>query len=81
MLIITQKDRYPVKRGPYADITDADVTHFEQLLGGSNRVITGVSETEGYNVDFVNVVRGDILCDLINHNVNLQYYGLQVKVE
>lgn len=55
---ILQKNRYPVKRGPYATITDADVAHFESLLGGSG-VLKEASETSGYNVDFMGSVRGN----------------------
>lgn len=51
------KDRYPVKRGNFATITDADVKHFESLLG-TNRVITDASDIQPNNVDFLRAVRG-----------------------
>lgn len=54
-----------MKRGAYAEITDADVTHFERLLGGSSRVITDESEAQGHNVDFLGSVRGDYLLSLL----------------
>ncbi|XP_017888237.1 D-2-hydroxyglutarate dehydrogenase, mitochondrial isoform X2 [Ceratina calcarata] len=50
-------DRYNVKRGPYANITNANVTFFNELLG-RNRVIKDAAECEGYNIDYSKIVRG-----------------------
>jgi D-2-hydroxyglutarate dehydrogenase len=52
------KDRYPVKRGNFTNLEDKDIAKFESILGDTNRVLTDKSETEGYNVDFLNSVRG-----------------------
>ncbi|KAL8601679.1 D-2-hydroxyglutarate dehydrogenase, mitochondrial [Nucella lapillus] len=49
--------RYPkLKRGPYATLTDGDVTALERLVSG--RVITDQSELEGYNTDWIRTVKG-----------------------
>ncbi|XP_071946009.1 D-2-hydroxyglutarate dehydrogenase, mitochondrial-like isoform X2 [Antedon mediterranea] len=50
-------DMYPgLKRGPYAALSDADATFFEDLLPG--RVITCPSELLGHNTDWMNICRG-----------------------
>ncbi|XP_076451705.1 D-2-hydroxyglutarate dehydrogenase, mitochondrial-like isoform X1 [Babylonia areolata] len=49
--------RYPkLKRGPFATLTDGDVSCLERLLSG--RVITDESELEGYNTDWLRTVKG-----------------------
>lgn len=50
-------DRYKVKRGPYANISNDHVAFFNELLG-RNRVITDAEECEGYNIDYSKIVRG-----------------------
>lgn len=52
------KERYPVKRGQYSEVTDSDVTKFESILGGSSRVLTQAEDTQGYNIDYLGSVRG-----------------------
>ena len=48
--------RYPhLKRGPFSQLTDSDVTHFSQLLG-AERVLT--EDLDGYNTDWMRSVRG-----------------------
>ncbi|XP_033210256.1 D-2-hydroxyglutarate dehydrogenase, mitochondrial [Belonocnema kinseyi] len=49
--------RYKVERGPYATLTDGHVNFFTNLLD-QNRVVTDPDECEGYNVDWVKMVRG-----------------------
>ncbi|KAK7473304.1 hypothetical protein BaRGS_00035436 [Batillaria attramentaria] len=50
-------ERYPkLQRGPFATLTDADVTSFERIVSG--RVITEPSELDGYNTDWLRTVRG-----------------------
>ena len=49
--------RYKVERGPYAALTDSHVSFFNNLLD-HNRVITDPDECEGFNVDWVKMVRG-----------------------
>ena len=51
--------RYNVERGPYANLSDKDVTYFTGLLGQS-RVITDPDECYGYNVDWIKTMRGVI---------------------
>lgn len=51
------QDRYPVTRGNYATISDADVAHFESLLG-ENRIITDPADIQPHNIDFLSAVRG-----------------------
>ncbi|KAK7094001.1 D-2-hydroxyglutarate dehydrogenase, mitochondrial-like [Littorina saxatilis] len=49
--------RYPkLKRGPFATLTDADVSSLERLVSG--RVITDKSDLDGYNTDWLRTVRG-----------------------
>lgn len=50
-------DRYKMKRGPYANISNDHVAFFNELLG-RNRVITDAEECEGYNIDYSKIVRG-----------------------
>lgn len=52
--------RYKVERGPYATLTDSHVNFFTNLLD-QNRVITDPDECEGYNVDWVKMVRGEYI--------------------
>lgn len=50
-------ERYPhLKRGPFASLTDADVSSFERIVSG--RLITDPSELDGYNTDWLKTVRG-----------------------
>ena len=49
--------RYPkLERGPFATLTDADVSSLGRLVSG--RVITEESELDGYNTDWLRTVRG-----------------------
>lgn len=50
--------RYKVERGPYATLTESHVNFFKNLLE-QNRVITDPEECEGYNIDWVKMVRGN----------------------
>ncbi|KAL3861470.1 hypothetical protein ACJMK2_007504 [Sinanodonta woodiana] len=51
--------RYPnLKRGPYANVCDADISNFEKLLPGHGRVITDVNELDGFNTDWLKTCRG-----------------------
>lgn len=50
-------DRYKMKRGPYANISNDHVAFFNELLG-QNRIITDAEECEGYNIDYSKIVRG-----------------------
>lgn len=51
------KDRYPdVKRGDYANVSDKDLKVFEQLIPG--RILSGSSELDGYNTDWLKTCRG-----------------------
>ncbi|CAH0557517.1 unnamed protein product [Brassicogethes aeneus] len=56
------KDRYPVQRGDYAELTDNHLSFFKNLLG--HRVITDASECEPYNIDWIKSVRGYSRCVL-----------------
>ena len=52
--------RYPyVKRGKYAKLTAEDVKFFEKLMPGEGRVFTSPDDVEGYNVDWMRIVRGE----------------------
>ncbi|XP_035891720.1 D-2-hydroxyglutarate dehydrogenase, mitochondrial [Anopheles stephensi] len=53
-------DRFPVQRGSFAELTDADVAVFRGILGGpdSSRVITAEDEVQNYNIDYLRSVRG-----------------------
>ncbi|XP_053680663.1 D-2-hydroxyglutarate dehydrogenase, mitochondrial [Anopheles nili] len=55
------RDRYPVQRGSFAELTDADVAVFRDILGGadSSRVLTAADELQDYNIDYLHSVRGD----------------------
>ncbi|XP_050584117.1 D-2-hydroxyglutarate dehydrogenase, mitochondrial isoform X3 [Bombus affinis] len=77
-------DRYKVKRGPYANISNDHVAFFNELLG-RNRVITDAEECEGYNIDYSKIVRGVLTCeagcvleDLDNH---LATGGLMMPID
>ena len=48
--------RYNVERGPFSQVTDADISVFERLVPG--RVVTGQDDLEGYNTDWLKTVRG-----------------------
>ncbi|XP_063410334.1 D-2-hydroxyglutarate dehydrogenase, mitochondrial-like [Mytilus trossulus] len=49
--------RYPnLKRGGYSALTDKDLSVFEKLIPG--RVLTGSSELDGYNTDWLKTCRG-----------------------
>ena len=48
--------RYNVERGPFSQVTDADITVFERLVPG--RVVTREDDLEGYNTDWLKTVRG-----------------------
>ncbi|CRK88582.1 CLUMA_CG002378, isoform A [Clunio marinus] len=50
------KDRYPIQRGQYAELSDKDYAQFESILD-KNRVLTG-SDTQGHNIDWLRSVRG-----------------------
>ncbi|XP_065090994.1 D-2-hydroxyglutarate dehydrogenase, mitochondrial-like [Ochlerotatus camptorhynchus] len=52
------KDRYQVKRNPYATVADSDLTHFEDILPNPNQILLGLDETAGYNRDYFKYVRG-----------------------
>ncbi|XP_058454629.1 D-2-hydroxyglutarate dehydrogenase, mitochondrial isoform X1 [Malaya genurostris] len=52
------RDRYPVKRGQFGEVTDSDLARFESVLGGKNRVLTSLEEIQGYNIDYLGSVRG-----------------------
>lgn len=54
--LLLLEDRYPIKRGKFADLTDKDVAQFESILD-KNRVLCG-DDTQGYNVDWMRSVRG-----------------------
>lgn len=50
-------ERYPqLKRGAYSEVNDEDLTVFEKLIPG--RVLTGTSELDGYNTDWLKTCRG-----------------------
>ncbi|XP_033363227.1 D-2-hydroxyglutarate dehydrogenase, mitochondrial isoform X3 [Bombus vosnesenskii] len=77
-------DRYKMKRGPYANISNDHVSFFNELLG-RNRVITDAEECEGYNIDYSKIVRGVLTCeagcvleDLDNH---LATVGLMMPID
>lgn len=51
--------RYPdLKRGPYSNVTDTDISRFKEILPGAERVITDASELIGYNTDWLKTCRG-----------------------
>ena len=51
--------RYPnVKRGTYASLTDSDINYFKSLLH-DGAVLTETEELEGYNTDWMGMVRGN----------------------
>ncbi|KAK3914001.1 D-2-hydroxyglutarate dehydrogenase, mitochondrial [Frankliniella fusca] len=57
------KDRYNVKRGKYATLTDKDVTFFERIVGKS-RILTDAADVEPYNTDWLHSVKGHSQCVL-----------------
>lgn len=51
------KDRYPhVKRGNFNRVTEKDIDFFKSVLG--SRVLTEESDVNGFNVDWLKMVRG-----------------------
>ena len=53
--------RYPsLKRGPYGNVSNADISRFKELLPGAERVITEASELTGYNTDWLKTCRGKL---------------------
>ncbi|XP_058822704.1 D-2-hydroxyglutarate dehydrogenase, mitochondrial isoform X1 [Topomyia yanbarensis] len=52
------KERYPIKRGKFSEVSDGDIARFESILGGKNRVLTATEEIQGYNIDYLGSVRG-----------------------
>ncbi|KAM3930295.1 D-2-hydroxyglutarate dehydrogenase, mitochondrial isoform 2-T2 [Leptodactylus fuscus] len=48
--------RYNVKRLPFADVTEEDVRHFQNIIPG--RVITDESDLRPHNVDWLRTVKG-----------------------
>lgn len=61
---IGKQDRYQVKRGDYAQVTDADVGFFQSILENC-RVLLDESDTQSYNIDFMKSVRGRVYKCLI----------------
>ncbi|XP_015115545.1 D-2-hydroxyglutarate dehydrogenase, mitochondrial [Diachasma alloeum] len=49
--------RYKVERGPFAEVTNNHIDYFRRLLG--NRTVTDPEECEGYNIDWVKMVKGN----------------------
>ncbi|XP_067658756.1 D-2-hydroxyglutarate dehydrogenase, mitochondrial-like [Haliotis asinina] len=50
-------DRKPkIARGPYSDVTDADINFFESLIPG--RVLTNPSDVDPYNEDWLKTCKG-----------------------
>lgn len=49
-----------MKRGDYAQVTDADVGFFQSILENS-RVLLDESDTQSYNIDFMKSVRGRVV--------------------
>lgn len=52
-----KQDRYAVKRGSFAELTDKDLAFFESILS-SSRCITDENDIEANNIDFLGAVRG-----------------------
>lgn len=52
-------ERYNVKRGPFGEISNDHVNFFGKLLG-TNRIITDPEECDGYNIDWIKMVRGKL---------------------
>ena len=52
--------RYPnLKRGPYSQVNDRDISRFKEILPGAERVITDSSELVGFNTDWMKTCRGE----------------------
>ncbi|XP_046343610.2 D-2-hydroxyglutarate dehydrogenase, mitochondrial-like [Haliotis rufescens] len=50
-------DRKPkIARGPYSDVTDADLSFFESLMPG--RVLTDPADVDPYNIDWIKTCKG-----------------------
>ena len=65
-------ERYKVKRGPFASITEGHVQFFKKILD-NNKVITDADECYSYNVDWVKMVRGKLCSILDVYHFFLQY--------
>lgn len=52
------KNRYHVKRGDFAQLSDTDLKHFEKILPGSSQVLKIVDDVAPYNVDWLKVFKG-----------------------
>ena len=51
--------RYPqVSRGQYSQVTSDDVAYFRSVLPADGQVLTAEDDLEGYNVDWLQTVRG-----------------------
>jgi len=54
-------ERYPIQRGDYAEITDADIAFFRSVLGESDVLVADDSNGSGleaFNIDWLATVRG-----------------------
>ncbi|XP_055688988.1 D-2-hydroxyglutarate dehydrogenase, mitochondrial [Lutzomyia longipalpis] len=51
------KDRYPVTRGQYAELSSDDISKFEGIVG-KGRMIVNPVDVEPHNIDFIGCVRG-----------------------
>merc|ERR550534_3472580 len=52
-------ERYPsVRRGPFSQLTDSDLSFFRGLLPDGERVLTDETALDGANVDWLRMVRG-----------------------
>ena len=59
-------DRYShVKRGEYALLTESDVSYFKSLLS-DGAVITDMEELDGFNTDWMGIVRGKAHITLVS---------------
>lgn len=60
------KVRYPhIKRGKYAEITQADINFFRGILHEDSQVLTDEDDLLKYNTDWMGTVRGEcsiVLC-------------------
>ncbi|ELU02184.1 hypothetical protein CAPTEDRAFT_166406, partial [Capitella teleta] len=53
-------ERYPhVKRGDYATLSQEDVSFFREVLPEASQVLTTAEDLQGYNTDWMGIVRGD----------------------
>lgn len=52
-------ERYPhVKRGDYATLSQEDVSFFREVLPEASQVLTTAEDLQGYNTDWMGIVRG-----------------------